>query len=42
MPRFYAKKLAIIGNTSVPVTNIKKELEKEFMIKDLETVKCIT
>lgn len=42
MPWFPAKKPAVIGNTSVPVTDNRGELEEGPTFKDLETVKCIT
>ncbi len=42
MPQSCAKKLAIIGNTSVPVTDSRKDLEEISVVRDLETVKCIT
>lgn len=37
-----AKKLAIISNTSVPVTDRREHLEEAIVIQDLETIKCIT
>ena len=41
MPGSCAKKLAVIGNTSVPVTDSREDKE-ETSVQDLETVKCIT
>ena len=42
MPRSYVKKLAFIGNTSVPVTDSREGLKKISVVQDLETIKCIT
>ncbi len=42
MPRFYAKKLSVIGNASAPMTDSKKNLEESSMDRELETAKCIT
>ena len=44
MPGFCAKKLAVIGNTSVPVTDSREDtVTKETSVtRDLEIVKCIT
>ena len=44
MPRSYAKKLAVISNTSLPGTDSRENTVKEepSVSWDLETVKCIT
>ena len=41
MPRSYIKKLAVIGNTSMSMTDGRKDLEEISVIQDLKTVKCI-
>ena len=42
MPRSYAKKLAVIGNASAPMTDSRENLEEASLDRELETVKCIT
>ena len=42
MPRSCTKKLAVISNTSMLITVSKKDLEEKLVVRDLETVKCIT
>ena len=42
MPESYVKKLAVIGNTSVLVTDSREDLEETSVVQDLEIVKCIT
>lgn len=41
MPRSRAKKLAVTGSTSVPVTDSKEDLEEISAARDLRTAKCI-
>lgn len=38
----YAKKLAVIGNTSVSMTDSREDLDKPFFAWDLEIVNYIT
>lgn len=40
MSRCFAKKLAIIGNVSVPVTDKREEVKENSTARDLKTVKC--
>ena len=42
MPQPYTKKLAITGNTSMPVINNRGDLNKSPPIENMETIKCIT
>lgn len=42
MPGSRAKKPALIGSTSVPVTDSKEDLEETSVVRDLERAKCIT
>ena len=42
MPQSCAKKQAVIGNTSIPLTDSRKDLDKGLFARDLEIVKCIT
>ena len=42
MPRYYAKKLAVIRNTSAPMIDSREGLEKASLNREFGIVKCIT
>ena len=41
MPGSSVKKLLVIGNTFVPMTDSREDLEEISIVQDLEIVKCI-